>query len=179
MARLTERYADALYELSLEGGTLAQDTAQAAQALQSLQEEGCEAFLSHPQLPSAEKRAFLERLLAHRLSAKVLDFLYFLVEKNHGGLILPALSLFVDKGTRHSGTVTGWVVSAAPLTEAQLAALTTLLSKKLERQVHLQTRVDPSLLGGFSVQAEGYLFDGTVRSRLLKMKESLQRGDAE
>ncbi len=51
-----------------------------------------------------------------------------------------------------------------------------MLAKKTSLQVEIYASVDPELIGGFYVLIDGNIFDGTVRTELEKMKESLKRG---
>ena len=65
------------------------------------------------------------------------------------------------------------VISAVALKQAQISALETLMSKKLNAPVELSLTVDPSIIGGLSIRAGGYLLDRTVRTQLRDMKVSV------
>ena len=65
------------------------------------------------------------------------------------------------------------VISAVPLTREQRDALGSKLSQKLQRSVRLHTKVDPAVMGGLRVETEGASMDGTVRSKIESIRESL------
>jgi F-type H+-transporting ATPase subunit delta len=44
------------------------------------------------------------------------------------------------------------------------------------KDVVLQQEVDPSLMGGMTVELEGKVYDGSIRSQLEKMKQRIARG---
>jgi F-type H+-transporting ATPase subunit delta len=44
------------------------------------------------------------------------------------------------------------------------------------KDVVLQQEVDPSLMGGITVELEGKVYDGSIRSQLEKMKQRIARG---
>ena len=67
------------------------------------------------------------------------------------------------------------VVSAYPLTEAESEHLASVLRNKYEKEVTLTSRVDPNLLGGAIIRAGDTVIDGSVRGKLEKLGESLQR----
>jgi len=67
-------------------------------------------------------------------------------------------------------------VSAVPLAEAQRAALAQALGSAVGRNVELEARVDPAVLGGVRVTVGGRTYDGTVRSRLAALRERLVSG---
>ena len=63
------------------------------------------------------------------------------------------------------------VVSAAPLTAEEKERLTAALEKKSGMKVTLSCAVDPSLIGGMTVEMDGRVTDGSVRTRLREIKE--------
>ena len=63
------------------------------------------------------------------------------------------------------------VTSAVPLKEAEAVALRAKLEKKLARKVTLQFRVNPELIGGIRVEADGRVIDGIIRNKLDEIKE--------
>ncbi|MCL2671599.1 MAG: F0F1 ATP synthase subunit delta [Clostridiales bacterium] len=68
------------------------------------------------------------------------------------------------------------VVSAAELSDAQLSALTALLSQKLHNEVVLSVSIDPSLIGGLYIHVDGRVIDRSVKRQIADMKDSLKKG---
>jgi F-type H+-transporting ATPase subunit delta len=95
------------------------------------------------------------------------------ITKNREAFLLPALEKLIDMIKTHKRQTTARVVSAVPLTDAQAARLTATLAKKLNKQVDVTVLVDPSVIAGISIQADGYFLDRTVRTMLKDMKETL------
>ncbi len=73
------------------------------------------------------------------------------------------------------GLVAAEVVSAAPLSDAQSAAIAAVLRQALGKDPEITTRVDPSILGGLRVKVGSRLFDSSLRTRLDHMKFALKR----
>jgi F-type H+-transporting ATPase subunit delta len=67
------------------------------------------------------------------------------------------------------------VVSAFPLTDEQGAVITRSLTAKYSKEVNLTSVVDENLLGGAIIRAGDTVIDGSVRGKLDKLAESLQR----
>ncbi|MGI6238965.1 MAG: ATP synthase F1 subunit delta [Christensenellales bacterium] len=178
MAELKDRYAAALYELSVEAGALDAHVEQAQFMLDALSAGDCADFLSHPHIPDDAKRSLLHTLFAGKIADSFLGFLHLAIEKSREGIILPTLTAYLARAKRAQGRLPARVVSAAPLTEDQLRALTDVLSRKLKKKVELAPRVDPALIGGFYVHVDGRLIDRTVRTQLYNLKESLMKGGA-
>jgi F-type H+-transporting ATPase subunit delta len=59
------------------------------------------------------------------------------------------------------------------LDEAQTRAVAEALRKATGKDVELQTRTDPALLGGILVKMAGRTYDGTVRGRLRALRQRL------
>jgi F-type H+-transporting ATPase subunit delta len=94
------------------------------------------------------------------------NFLKLLIENDRVS-ILPdvaehfnALKLIVE----NSVDVT--VTSAVPLDEAQKTAITLALKKRFAREIHMQTEIDETLIGGAIIRAGDVVIDGSLRSGL-------------
>ena len=73
------------------------------------------------------------------------------------------------------GTVEAYT-ALAELADQQIRALEEMLSRKLGKQVKVNPRVDPSLIGGMYIQVDGYFIDRTVKSRLRDLSASMKEG---
>jgi F-type H+-transporting ATPase subunit delta len=60
------------------------------------------------------------------------------------------------------------------LSDAQVAALKTALKEKLGKDVTLQARVNPALLGGLVVKVGSRMIDTSLRARLMNVKTQLK-----
>lgn len=178
MAELKERYARALLELSDESGMVEKHIKEAAFIHDSLNTLSGEAmsFLNHPSIPDKAKLGFFKQLFDDKVSDIFTGFLYLTVEKSREAVILPTLQTFIDMANRKLGKVSAIVVSAAPLRKEQISTLQKLLSSKMNKQVGLETKVDPAVIGGMYIQFEERLIDRTVRTQLKNLKEIVKKG---
>jgi F-type H+-transporting ATPase subunit delta len=67
------------------------------------------------------------------------------------------------------------VVSAYELTEQEQTRLADVLHRRFAREIQLTSRVDTRLMGGVVIRAGDTVIDGSVRGKLEKLAESLQR----
>lgn len=179
MAKLKDRYANALLELSEEKGTLKTDLEQAVLIRDILDDKETQAFLIHPDIPDTKKLELFDQAFLEEVSKHLMGFLYLSVRKNRESLIVPVLTEYIDRINKRLGRIEGKVVSAKELNETQIESIRTILSKQLNMQVQLKVSVDPDVIGGFYILVDGHIFDGTVRSKLNNMRESLKRGSYE
>lgn len=176
MAALTDRYAQALLELADEEGSLEQDLEQAIVVRDALDDEDVQAFLIHPHIPDTAKLKFFNDAFAAQISEHLMGFLHLAVRKSREAQIVPALTEFIERAKRRLGRIEAKLVSAKPLTEAQIESVRQALVKKTKMEIELITAVDPDVIGGFYILVDGMIFDRTVRSELNMMKERLKRG---
>jgi F-type H+-transporting ATPase subunit delta len=66
------------------------------------------------------------------------------------------------------------VKSAVALNESQIAALKEKLKSVYGKDVQLEAKVDPSLLGGLIVKIGSRMFDSTLKTKLANMKVVLK-----
>lgn len=65
------------------------------------------------------------------------------------------------------------VSSAVPLTDEDIKRISVALKKKFGTAVHVETRMDPSVLAGLRITANGWTFDATLAHRLKRLQHAL------
>lgn len=176
MAQLSNRYAAAIFELSVERGKLDENLDQAIVMRDKLEDKECQEFLTHPRIKATDKRKFFDDVFLDKINTDLMGFLHLAVNKGREEFIVPALDGFIDMANDHLLRTTATVVSAVPLRTEQITALAALLSKKISKQVTIEQKTDPAVIGGLYIQVDGYFLDRTVRTRLQDIKISLSEG---
>jgi F-type H+-transporting ATPase subunit delta len=75
-----------------------------------------------------------------------------------------------------AGRIRGKVTTAQALAPDVLEKLEQNLKRMTQREVLLETKVDPALIGGVSTQLGSLLFDGSLRSQLEELRQQLSQG---
>jgi F-type H+-transporting ATPase subunit delta len=83
------------------------------------------------------------------------------------------LSEFAGLAEERTGTVSARVRSAVPLDQAQADRLRQRLGAFTGRQVRLEIEVDPAVGSGAVVQVGDTIIDGTVATRLERLRRRL------
>jgi len=171
VARLTEPYAEALLDLAQSQNQLVpieQELAELKQLLQTVPELA--RVLQQPTISPERKKNVLRQVLAGQVQPVVLNFLLLLVDRGRIVLLERIISSFQDMARNLRGTRLARVRSAVPLTPEQAQRLTERLTQLSgARQVELEMTVDPSLLGGFTVQLGSQFLDTSLRSQLQRL----------
>jgi F-type H+-transporting ATPase subunit delta len=102
-------------------------------------------------------------------------FLRLLIDRRRLAVLPDISRLFRDLADERAGRIRGQVVSATPLSAETLQQLQLALGAVTQSQVLLETKVDPSVIGGVSAQVGSVLYDGTLRSGLDEMRRALKR----
>lgn len=66
------------------------------------------------------------------------------------------------------------VTSAEKLNDSVYDQIQKALSKKTKKEIVLEKKVVPEVLGGMLVQVDGAIYDGTLKSHLEKIKEKMR-----
>ena len=172
---VARRYARALFSLAQEAGAGAIDTvsAQLSAVAQALSVEDASRALLAPGTPPARQNAAVDSLAAS-LAPQVVSFLKLLIERSRfDGLpqIAAAFAAMVDVA---QGRVRATVTAAQPISDADLARVQQALAKATGKTIQLSAAVDPSLLGGLTADVGGVLYDGSIKTQLAKLRESLK-----
>jgi F-type H+-transporting ATPase subunit delta len=173
---LAERYAQALFDLADEGRSLDQVAAD-LRAVSGMLDESADLrrLIRSPVIDrEAQGRAIAAIAADAQLAHLTRNFLGLLA-RNRRLFALPAMiEGFLHHLAERRGEVTAQVVSAAPLTEAQSQALTEALRKSAGAKLAIQSRVDPSLLGGLVVRLGSRMIDASLKSKLHRLELAMK-----
>lgn len=173
LSTLARPYANAAFEYAVAEGAL-EPWSQSLGLLAALcEDEKIAVLLRSPTHAGPQRVALLLKLCDGSLSGGVQNFLHVMAD-NHRLPLLPAVhEQFQALKANLERTIDVDVVTAAPLSEALHARLTTALGKRLGRDVRVAVSVDPALLGGAVIRAGDTVIDGSLRGRLNKLADAL------
>jgi F-type H+-transporting ATPase subunit delta len=173
--RVGRRYATALFELALEAGSVDGTAAEleTLSATLSASDELRE-VLTFP-TNAAELRKSVFSSIADRLGTGLLvrNLVQLLLDRNRMTAFDACLASFRQLADENQGRVRGEVVSARAMTSEQLSAVRSKLEQMTGKRVLLETREDPSLIGGLVARVGNTLFDGSVRTQLEGIKRAM------
>ena len=163
------RYGRALFDLATEAGSVeevAGQLAELAEAVESLESGALAPGLLTPAQRDSLAKALVARVGGASLMAKFIG----VVAANDRLDQLPGVRDQYEKlADTAAGRVRVTIRSASPLSDAEKAALKTKFESIIGRRVLETVEVDPDLLGGVTVEAEGRVYDGSVRTQLARL----------
>jgi F-type H+-transporting ATPase subunit delta len=167
-ASLAGRYATALFGLArdenqIDAVTRSLDTLEAAIA----ESADFRALTTSPLVGRAEAakaiRALTPTLGLDPITGK---FLGVLADNGRLSELKSVIKAVRTLAAGHRGETTAEVTSAFPLDDRQVAALKGNLKTRLGRDVAIDAKVDPSLLGGLVVRLGSQMIDASIKTKL-------------
>ena len=173
---IAERYINALFEVakftSAEGDVEA-DFASLGKALQESPE--FQHFLVNPLLTTSQRAgamlAILDKIKASQLTRQFIG----MVLRQKRLAILPALiEEFSRVAASARGELDAEIITAAPLQDKEIKAVSDRLSKAYGRKLRLNVKEDPSLLGGVILRIGSQQLDSSLAGKMRRLKNSLK-----
>ncbi|MGH9768587.1 MAG: ATP synthase F1 subunit delta [Blastocatellia bacterium] len=127
-----------------------------------------------PVIATERKRAVLNELLArlspHQTTANFLQLLLSNSRLQDLDQMLKALSRELDTRTN---IVSAEITTAREISEQEKAALQGQLKAVTGKDVRLQFRTDPAIIGGAVTRIGSLVYDGSIKNQLAQMKRRL------
>jgi F-type H+-transporting ATPase subunit delta len=173
---LARRYARALLEL-------ANEQRQADRVKKELEELAAmwtssselRVLFENPQFGAQARKATLSEIITRSgVSPLVRNAVLYLADKGRI-LALPDIArAFAALAEQAAGSVRAEVTSAAPLSESYYLQLQRALEQVTGKRVSIERKTDASLIAGVVTKVGDKVFDGSVRTRLAELKETLK-----
>lgn len=173
--KLASRYARALNEeisddAELEGAVASFDELGEMVA----GHDGLRGALSNPGVTFEKRLAILEGILrATQCHDTVAGLVRVLLKRRRMEILPDAAMVFADLADERLNRISAEVTTAHTLSEEQSEKIRRALERFSGRSVRVEERVDGSLLGGVVAYIDGRVIDGSLRTRLERMKSAL------
>ena len=141
--------------------------------------EALKRALTHPAVPPARKRAVIDQLVASEpVLPQLARLLAMLAERDRLVLLDDIARAFRDRVMDHQQVVRAEVTTAIPLPADRVAALRQGIAGATGRNVQLETKVDPGIVGGAITRIGSTVYDGSVTTQLQKLREQLAQAES-
>lgn len=173
---LAQRYATALFELAREAEKLDTVGNELAGIVRQMDENADLRRLVESPVIGREEQGRAIGAISEKAGMDDLTSRFLGLLAQHRRLFaLPGIAkAFAAMVAEHKGELAAEVVSAVPLGEAELETLKTSIAGYVGQAVTVETRVDPTLLGGVVVRVGSRMLDASLRSKLKQLEQSLK-----
>lgn len=173
---IANRYAEALFQLSEDENITKEIYNELHNVVETVKNnKDLDNVLKSPLVGKIEKVKLIESLFNNKINNNLKNFLKILVEKGRISSLKSIELTFKQLLNDKNNIIEGTVISAIPLTDEKVKELEGKLSKKYNKNVTLENKVDQSILGGVLVRLGNTQIDGSVKTRLDNIKDQLSQ----
>ena len=176
IASVARRYARALLEVSGDPAQVDRDAASLGRLWSALEaSHDLRDVLFNPAFDRQQREGVVGGLaIALELGPTVANLARLLVDRGRFDQLGAIARSFQELADERAGRARAMVITAAPLAAELGPELARVLSLAVARNVTVEERVDPALLGGVVAQVGTFLFDGSVRTQLELLRRELK-----
>lgn len=173
---VAERYAGALFDLARENKSVDNIEREFDKLLGLLRDSAdLRRFVLSPMFSNVQQEQGLSAILKScGIGGLARDFLLVLAKNRRLFAIENVIKAYKSLSAKERGEVEAEVISAAPLTKAQIESLTDTLRQKLGKTPKLAATVDPKLLGGLVVRIGSQMIDTSLRTKLKNLEKVMK-----
>ncbi len=131
---------------------------------------------ANPVVSAADKRAVVQQILERQKPTTPVGKLVLLLASRGRLALLPdLLDVYRERLMEHRNVLRAEVTTAAPLSPERVAQLQQRLADATGRTITMTTNVDASIIGGVVTRIGGIVYDGSVATRLAKVRDRLEQ----
>lgn len=176
---VARRYAKALLLIGKEDGhtdTYREELSGFADLME--REDALNQAITNPLYESSGRRKVLQTVVDKLgISRTMKSFLLLLFDKGRIGVLGSIDDFYQNLADELNGIARASLVSATELSDDTVEKIRAALSKKTNKKVILEVEQDPELIGGIVTQIGDLVWDGSIKTQLANMRETLKRGE--
>lgn len=135
--------------------------------------------VNNPIYDTAQRRKVLAAVIEKlSLSNVMQSFLFLLFEKGRIGFLESVNDHYQKLADDLKGIARASLVSATELGDDTVDKIRAALSKRTGKDIILEVQQDPALIGGIVTKIGDLVLDGSIKTQLVNMRESLKRGES-
>ena len=174
MSERTDAYAAALFEVAKAEGSLERVEDELFRVARTLEgSDDLRSTLTDAAIPIEMRQGIVEDLLGGRASPVTTALVSFVVGAGRGRDLPAIIDSLVQRAADERSEAVAEVRSTVPLDDGQRSRLAAALGRATGKKISVKVVVDPSILGGLVAQVGDTVIDGSIRTRLNQLKETL------
>lgn len=175
MESVASSYGLALFEIAKEDNNLKaykQDLDFITEALDNSHLK----FFNQRMISQEERISLLEKCFKENVQPMMLNFLKVLVVKGRMTNLFEIIKEFNSLYNETMGIVEGIVYSTIAISDEQIKAIETAVSKREDKTVLLTSKIDETLIGGIKVVIGDHVYDGSIKNKITSLQSELLKG---
>ena len=175
LSKVAEPYAEALLDLAKSNDSLKETTNDVNIISQFLANSSdLKKFLGNPLITKDAKKNVIKDILGEQISGSTLKFLLVLVDKGRIEVLEVIAQKFLELSYKQDSIEIAKITSSIQLSAEQQKTI----AEKLKaitgaKQIKLALKVDPQLIGGFTIEIGSKMIDTSIRGQLRQISNLL------
>ena len=175
LSKVAEPYAEALLELAKSNGSLKETTNDMNIVTQSLANSSdLKKFLGNPLITKDAKKNVVKDIFGEQIDGSTLKFLLLLVDRGRIEVLDSIAQKFLELSYKQDSIEIAKITSSIQLSADQQQSI----AEKLKaitgaKQIKLALKVDPQLIGGFTIEIGSKMIDTSIRGQLKQISSLL------
>ena len=175
LSKVAEPYAEALLELAKSNGSLKETTNDMNIVTQFLANSSdLKKFLGNPLITKDAKKNVVKDIFGEQIDGSTLKFLLLLVDRGRIEVLESIAQKFLELSYKQESIEIAKITSSIQLSADQQKAI----AEKLKvitgaKQIKLALKVDPQLIGGFTIEIGSKMIDTSIRGQLKQISSLL------
>jgi F-type H+-transporting ATPase subunit delta len=120
-----------------------------------------------------DKINMLKNILGDNISNIEMDLLVLLMENGHMMLFGEVVKRFDYLLEKESKLVKVHITSSSILSDDEVQQISSKIENNIQKEIEVKTETDASIMGGIKLRVGNTLIDGSIYSRLQKMRDTL------
>lgn len=177
VTRIATRYAKSLIELAVEQGKLPQVSADVQALASAAQNRDFHLMLKSPLIGADKKNAAIKAIFGKQMDSLTLAYLQLLVNKGREVYLSDIASEFLTQYKTMQKITTVKITTANPMSEDALNLLKSkiLASGITHENLDIEIKVNPDLIGGFTLEFDSKRYDASIANKLAELKSEFTK----
>ncbi len=97
------------------------------------------------------------------------NWLLILLESGKGRYLREYINEYINIYNEENGISNGYVWTTEPIDQSVISKFEELLSKKLDKEIKLQNKINKEIIGGVKLEVGDNVWDNTIKNKLLQL----------
>ena len=173
LTTLARPYARAAFEVAMQGNDLDNWSNMLSLVARVSSIDSVRVVLGSPTLTAEQLAQTMIDICGEDLDKKGQNFLALLAENKRLGLLVEISAIYEIFKANQEKSIDVEITTAFEVSSEASDKLAKALKKRLQREINLESKVDPGLLGGAVIRAGDTVIDSSVRGKLTKLAEAM------
>ena len=170
---IARRYATAIFDIAQKQGTIDRTLSDVEGIAQVFGDHRLSFLLREPKIPAKRKETAVRQALASRVLPTSLNLALLVIQRELVEAMPNIASELKQMVMDYKNEAVAQVTTATRMDDAEQKLIKKALEDRTNKTIIMETRVDPSILGGVVARVGDQLIDGSVRTRLSLLQQQL------